>query len=114
VWEVYSSSTILNEADSHCKLGGKFRLVLFSIFTALLQLCKNVGANPPTGWFRNFDARIREQRGNIKSSLPLLAVLLHSSRACECLKFQIKVLCHDRGREFESRRPRHFFPKELH
>ena len=25
------------------------------------------------------------------------------------LKFQIKVLCHGRGREFESRRPRHIF-----
>ena len=26
----------------------------------------------------------------------------------KCLKFQIKVACHGRGREFESRRPRHF------
>jgi hypothetical protein len=35
----------------------RFLSVLFSIFTALLQLSKNVGANPPTGWFRNSDAR---------------------------------------------------------
>jgi len=37
-----------------------------------------VGANPSTGWFRNSNARIREQRGNINSSLPLLAVFLRS------------------------------------
>jgi hypothetical protein len=56
----------------------RFRSVLFSIFTALLQLSKDVGANPSTGWFRNSDARIWEQRGNINSSLPFLVVLLRS------------------------------------
>jgi hypothetical protein len=73
------------------------------------SLPQNAGANPPDRWFRNSDARIREQRGNIKSSLPFLYVLLCSFTYYKCLKFQIKVLCHGRGREFESRRPRHSF-----
>jgi hypothetical protein len=38
----------------------------------------NVGANPSTYWSRNSDAQIREQRGNIKRSLPFLAVILCS------------------------------------
>ena len=38
----------------------------------------NVGANLSTYWSRNSDAQIREQRGNIKRSLPFLAVILCS------------------------------------
>jgi hypothetical protein len=38
----------------------------------------NVGANPPAIWFGISDAQIREQRGNIKRSLPFPAVILCS------------------------------------
>src|SRR5580704_10142147 len=37
-----------------------------------------IGAKPPTHWFRNSDTRIREQRGNNKSSLLFLDALFCS------------------------------------
>jgi|SRR5216683_1752961 len=40
----------------------------------------------PLNWFRNFGVRIREQRGNINSSVPLLAVLLRSIACLQVLE----------------------------
>jgi len=47
----------------------------------------SAGANPSTGWFRNSGTRIREQRGNINSSLPFLDVLLRSLACPQLLEF---------------------------
>ena len=66
------------------------------------------GANPSTHWFRNSD-EYGNNTGTVRvpfCSLPRFRV---PSCARKSLKFHIKALCHGRGREFESRRPRHSF-----
>ena len=47
--------------------------------------------------------------GTIRVPLCSFTCFRVPSCACKSLKFQIKALCHGRGREFESRRPRHSF-----
>ena len=49
--------------------------------------------------------------GTLRVPLRSLTCFCMPSNARKCLKFQIKVLCHGRGREFESRRPRHSFQR---
>ena len=45
--------------------------------------------------------------GTLRAPYPFLPCFCVPPRARKFFKFQIKVLCHGRGREFESRRPRH-------
>jgi len=49
--------------------------------------------------------------GTLRVPFPFLPRFYVPSRVRKSLKFQIKVLCHGRGRGFESRRPRHSFQK---
>jgi hypothetical protein len=63
----------------------------------------------PLYWFRNSDARSGNNAGTLRVPLRSFTCFGVPSDARKSLKLQIKVLCHGRGREFESRRPRYSF-----
>ena len=85
----------------------RMRLVLPPFFPlqVLERRCQSVhsfGFGIPTPDSRN-------NAGTLRVPFPFLLCFSVPSRACKFLKFHIKVLCHGRGRGFESRRPRHSF-----
>ena len=69
----------------------------------------DVGANPPAGWFGIPTPTSGNNAGTLTVPFPPVLCSCVPLGARKFFKFQIKVLCHGRGREFESRRPRHSF-----
>ena len=63
----------------------------------------------PRNWFGVPTLKSGNNAGTLRVPFPFLPCFCVPSDTRKFLKFQIKVLCHGRGREFESRRPRHSF-----
>ena len=83
-------------------------------FQSLLLCCSCARTSAPIRPLVGFGIPTLESGNNAGTLTVLFPYLLYfcvPSRACKSLEFQIKVLCHGRGREFESRRPRHSFQK---
>jgi hypothetical protein len=56
----------------------------------------------------------RNNTGTLRVAPYSLRCVCVPLRPRKSFKFQFKVLCHGRGREFESRRPRHFPAPKIH
>jgi hypothetical protein len=84
----------------------KYHLALFSICTALRSFARTSVPIRPLVGFGIPTLESGNNAGTLTVLFPYLLYFCVPSRACKSLEFQIKVLCHGRGREFESRRPR--------
>ena len=87
----------------------EFHSALVSISTTHFRFHRTPVPIRPTDGFGIPTLESGNNTGTLRVPFPFFMCFCVPSRTYKSLKFQIKVLCHGRGREFESRRPRHSF-----